>query len=133
MQVIYVSYIRCHSLPNLSDLWPANASKIDNKEVMESNLYPFIQLYFFPSYLKMNCTKKSDEYSRGGDNNFLFTALQVNLQLKVLVKTVHPFLHKQCIFSYKCETLFCLFIYHFFLLNEITYYKIVKRIKTKQN
>lgn len=81
----------------------------------------------------MNCTKKSDEYSRGGDNNFLFTALQVNLQLKVLVKTVHPFLNKQCIFSYKCETLFCLFIYHFFLLNEITYYKIVKRIKTRQN
>lgn len=34
--------IRCHSLPNLSDLWPANASKIDIKEVMESNLYPFI-------------------------------------------------------------------------------------------
>lgn len=42
MQVIYVSYVRCHSLPNLSDLWPADASKIDNIEVMETNLYPFI-------------------------------------------------------------------------------------------
>lgn len=44
MQVIYVSYIRCHSLPNLSDLWPENASKIEssNGEVMETNLYPFI-------------------------------------------------------------------------------------------
>lgn len=82
----------------------------------------------------MNCTKKGEMNILGGeDSNFLFTALQVNLQLKVLVKTVHPFLNKQCIFSYKCETLFCLFIYHFFLLNEITYYKIVKRIKTKQN
>lgn len=85
----------------------------------------------------MNCTKKGVMNILGGEDSIslltLYSALQVNLQLKVLVKTVHPFLNKQCIFSYKCETLFCLFIYHFFLLNEITYYKIVKRIKTKQN
>lgn len=81
----------------------------------------------------MNCTKKGVMNILGGEDSIslltLYSALQVNLQLKVLVKTVHPFLNKQCIFSYKCETLFCLFIYHFFLLNEITYYKIVKRIK----
>lgn len=31
-------------LYQISDLWPANASKIDNKEEMETNLlvYPFI-------------------------------------------------------------------------------------------
>lgn len=85
----------------------------------------------------MNCTKKGVMNILGGEDSISlltpYSALQVNLQLKVLVKTVHPFLNKQCIFSYKCETLFCLFIYHFFLLNEITYYKIVKRIKTKQN
>lgn len=77
----------------------------------------------------MNCTKKGVMNILGGGDSIslltLYSALQVNLQLKVLVKTVHPFLNKQCIFSYKCETLFCLFIYHFFLLNEITYYKIV--------
>lgn len=93
----------------------------------------------------MNCTKKGVMNILGGEDSIslltLYSALQVNLQLKVLVKTVHPFLiktvhpflNKQCIFSYKCETLFCLFIYHFFLLNEITYFKIVKRIKTRQN
>lgn len=37
-----VSEIRHHSLPNLPDLWPADATKIDDKEVMETNLYPSI-------------------------------------------------------------------------------------------
>lgn len=38
----YLCLLYEYSLPNLSDLWPANASKMDNKEVMETNLYPFI-------------------------------------------------------------------------------------------
>lgn len=58
----------------------------------------------------MNCTKKGVMNILGGEDSIslltLYSALQVNLQLKVLVKTVHPFLNKQCIFSYKCETFF---------------------------
>lgn len=58
----------------------------------------------------MNCTKKGVMNILGGEDSIslltLYSALQVNLQLKVLVKTVHPFLNKQCIFSYKCANVY---------------------------
>lgn len=44
---LYVSEIRYHSLPNLNDLWPADASKIGDKKVMKTNPYPSILHYFF--------------------------------------------------------------------------------------
>lgn len=62
---LYVSEIRYHSLPNLHDLWPADASKIGDKKVMKTNPYPSILHHFF-----LIC----GEYSKkGGGSHFYWT------------------------------------------------------------